>query len=82
MESTDASNWSELQVIEWAKNLNINNSIIEDLKPCNGKILNQLFKILITAPEFFYCALTAKNRINLRDVAVFTSELEILFKIQ
>ena len=72
--------WNESDVEEWIRMKKIDISILDDLRPCDGRILNQLYKILTTAPEFFYCALTAKNKISLRDVAVFTSELESLFK--
>lgn len=72
--------WNESEVEEWIRMKKIDISILDDLRPCDGRILNQLYKILTTAPEFFYCALTAKNKISLRDVAVFTSELESLFK--
>lgn len=72
-------NWEENVVEQWFKDKNINISIFNDLKPCNGKILNQLLKMMKTAPEFFYCALTKNTQINLRDVAIFTYELEQLF---
>ena len=76
----EAIKWTEADVEKWFNKNNINISIFEDLKPCDGKILHHLYKILTTAPEFFYCALTSKNKISLRDVAVFTFQIEILFK--
>ena len=72
-------NWEESVVEQWFKDKNLNISIFNDLKPCNGKILNQLRKMMKTAPEFFYCALTKNTQINLREVAIFTYELEQLF---
>ena len=73
--------WKENDVEKWFKDEEINALILNDLKPCDGLILNQLYEILKTSPDFFYSALTVKNKeINLRDVAVFTYKLKNLFK--
>ncbi len=79
IKSVNATNWKEKDVEKWFKDEAINVLILEDLRPCDGLILNQLFEILKTSPDFFYSALTAKNKINLRDVAVFTYKLKRLF---
>jgi len=76
----NVTNWNESDIEKWFSEEAINMLILEDLRPCDGKILNQLFEILTTSPDFFYSALTAKNKINLRDVAVFTYKLKKLFK--
>ena len=79
IKSSNATNWKENDVEKWFKDEAINVLILEDLRPCDGLILNQLFEILKTSPDFFYSTLTAKNKINLRDVAVFTYKLKRLF---
>ena len=71
---------NEEKVEDWFKLKKLNNTILDLLRPCDGLLLNQLFRILSTAPEFFYCSLTKKGQINLRDIAMLTYELEKLFK--
>ena len=65
--------WSELEVDNWLSAKNINKTISENVKPCNGKILFQLYEIMISAPEFFFTSITSQDsRISTREVASFT----------
>ena len=44
-------------------------------------LLNQLYIMLLEAPEFFYSSLTANKTIATRDVARFAVELKKLFGV-
>ena len=73
--------WSEGDVEKWLESKSINTSIVENLKPCDGKILFQMYRILQSAPEFFYCAMKAEaDYCALKDLALFVYELTALFK--
>jgi hypothetical protein len=72
--------WSETQVENWTKQKKIiNDVIIQNILPCDGKILAQIYKIQKQAPEYFYNSISGKNTISLKDAAVFAYELETLF---
>jgi hypothetical protein len=74
------SSWTHQQVIEWATQKNINSLILEALQPCDGRILTQLKRMLDNAPEFFYQAIATKVVVSLREIAIFTYELDKLFR--
>ena len=67
-----------------SKRSNINQFIIDNLIPCNGQILFQLYEILVHNPEFFYgCLNTKSDGVNslkdLKELAQFCNELKKLF---
>jgi hypothetical protein len=64
--------WSHNEVENWFKEKSLNALILDELKPCDAKVLKQLNTILKSAPEFFYKALKNKKEISLRDVGIFT----------
>ena len=73
--------WKEEDVDSWLTEKKFSRALIENIKPCNGKILYQLYLMCKTAPEFFYCTLRtdSNNKINLKDLAFFSYELNNLF---
>ncbi len=71
--------WSENEVMIWMNAKQINSSIKENILPCNGRVLHQLYKMSADIPEFFYTILRSDTNSNLKDMAHFTSELKLLF---
>ena len=76
-------NWSEIDVEKWILEKNIQSSILNNIRPCNGKLLFELFSIKNQAPIFFKEILMANHdtadQFSLRDYAVFFNELKNLF---
>ena len=65
--------WTESEVDNWLVAKNINKKISENVKPFNGKILLQLYQMMIGAPEFFFASITSQNcKIPTREVASFS----------
>ncbi|RNA36713.1 hypothetical protein BpHYR1_013375 [Brachionus plicatilis] len=75
--------WNEKEVEKWIHEKNFNRHIMDNLRPCNGKILYQMFTMLETVPEFFYSTIRSdsNNQVTLRDLAEFSFELKQLFDI-
>ena len=46
-----SSNWTQDQVLKYFRSKNVNDTIIENLKPCDGCLLEQLFRTLKEVPE-------------------------------
>ena len=78
-EHDDVSKWSEDQVEKWFQQNGYLN-ILERIEPCDGRLLYQLNKMRLTAPEFFYQSISNKNELDLRSLLVFADKLDILFK--
>ena len=77
-------NWSQTDVEKWLETKSINLTIVNNLKPCDGRILYQMYRILQSAPEFFYCAMKTdansnSSTLSLKDLALFVYELTALF---
>ena len=72
--------WTERDVKKWLKEKHINKLIVQNVSPCNGKILNQLYSIQCNAPEFFYKSITSNKVIPTKDIAVFSYELKLIFQ--
>ena len=70
--------WVEIDVDNWFTEKKINNSIKANISPCDGKVLEQLFKMSIEVPEFFYSCLRNDTKANLKDLAFFATELRVL----
>ena len=78
---TSAKNeWSEDQVSKWAEEKQFNQLILENILPCDGSLLEQMFHMYINSPEFFYGSLNVNGKLNLKDTALFTRELKKLFE--
>ena len=73
------TNWTQEQVVEWFKSKKVNDLIIENLLPCDGQLLEQLYHTLKEVPEFFHSILRADSKASLRDIVFFTTELRYLF---
>ena len=54
--------------------------IYDQIKPCDGLLLQQLHDMQINAPEFFYQYITMDNKLDKRSILVFASSLKLLFK--
>jgi hypothetical protein len=81
-EANNVLKWTEKDVEKWFRDKNVNKDILDNVLPCNGKLLNQLHKMKQEAPEFFYNSITSKKNIPTREVAIFTLELDSLCKTQ
>ena len=77
--------WEEKDVEDWVAKNNIRSSILDNIRPCNGELLYELFSIKTKAPDYFYESLMASEYVvdefSLRDYAVFFSELKKLFLV-
>ena len=71
--------WNDDDVNNWLLNKNITLSIKENILPCDGRLLEQLYKMSIEVPEFFYTSLRTDTKANLKDIATFATELRLLF---
>jgi hypothetical protein len=74
--------WTEKEVEEWLKKIDLHPSIVANIKPCDGKILFELYLIKKESPEFFYRSLSAnfvRKPVLLRDLAIFSNELRKIF---
>jgi hypothetical protein len=78
-----AINWTELDVEKWIFEKNIQSSILNNIRPCDGKLLYELFSIKTQVPEYFKESLMANQNVadqfSLRDYVVFVNELKNLF---
>ena len=74
-----AIEWPESQVEKWAIDCKIRQDILENILPCNGKVLHQLYCMKKEAPEFFYKSITSNKMLPTREIAMFTLELDNLF---
>ena len=72
--------WSKQEVDLWFKNKKITSSIVENLSPCDGNLLDQLHLTLNQVPEFFHSILRSDSKASLKDIVIFTGELRALFK--
>ena len=64
------------QIVEYLKSKNANGSIILNLMPCDGDLLEQLFRTLKAATEFFHSTLRADSKTSLRDIVFFYQCIE------
>jgi hypothetical protein len=77
----DAKSMNEKEVDEWLNEKNVPDQIKNMIRPCNGEVLDQLFKMRQSAPEFYFQTIS-KNSINdLKSILMFSLELEKLFEI-
>ena len=77
--SKQIENWTDDQVKNWFVEKELNLNIFESLKPCNGKIIKQLYEIKCIAPEFYFQSLKEVGNNDLRSITVFTYFLNSLF---
>jgi hypothetical protein len=71
--------WTIEDTENWFNNKKIHSSIKENMSPCDGRLLEQLYKMSHEVPEFFYSTLRLDTKANLKDIACFTVELRLLF---
>src|SRR5690606_3392919 len=53
--------WNEVQVEKWLRLKQVSVEIHRNITPCDGKILYQIYSMLIDAPEFFYVSISSRN---------------------
>jgi hypothetical protein len=81
-EICDRTEWSETEVDAWVEEKKFPQSIIESVRPSNGKLLYSMFKMSESAPESFYASLNKKDAsLTLRDLVFFSTELKNLFSL-
>ena len=76
----EVNEWTEGQVEKWANDCKIRQEILENILPCNGQVLSQLYNMKKEAPEFFYKSITSNKILPTRDIAQFMLKLETLFR--
>ncbi len=77
------NNWTERDVDNWILEKEIHPSIGNALRPSDGKILYEFFLMKKDAPSFFHESFLAENStFTLRDYAIFSREINALFKRQ
>lgn len=79
-EPESVKNWSEVQVKEWLDSNQTNQFIVEQIFPCDGNILIQLYEMRRDAPEFYYQALNKNNTVDLKSIMLFTQYLKSFLK--
>jgi hypothetical protein len=67
------------RVVEWFLRNNLNTSILESLKPCDGGMLKQVYDMKCTAPLFYYQTLKELHGVDVRSIVLFSACLESLF---
>ena len=73
-------NWSVAEVQNWLVKNNINEKIKAVLENFDGVMLSDLNSIRITAPDYFYEAISKNNNVDLFSVVKFNREFKILFQ--
>ena len=77
----DAKSMNEKEVDEWLTVKNVPDQIRNLLRPCNGEVLHQLFKMRNSAPEFYFQSISKNSNVELKAILLFSLELEKLFEI-
>jgi hypothetical protein len=72
------SDWTETDVDNWFLEKKILYSIKQNISPCDGNVLGQLYKMSVDVPEFFYSCLRNDTKANLKDLAFFANQLRLL----
>ena len=72
--------WNEEKTDEWFSEKKVPVEIRNIMKPYNGDVLYQLYKLRKGAPEFFYQSIASKCSVVLPDILLFTYNLENLFE--
>ena len=69
------------EVANWFTKAGIHKSLADNLTPCTGQVLHQLFEMLAYNPEFFYGSLktSVSSLKDLMHLAHFCAELKNLF---
>lgn len=72
LKQNSVENWSETDVKEWFVKNNMNLAILDHLFPCSGIVLQQIYDMKKTAPEFFYQSLKEIKGLSLSSISLFT----------
>ena len=72
-------NWTEEKVKEWFVLNDLNLLIFEHFKPCNGKILKQLFDTKQAALEFYIQPMSKIENVEFKNIMSFGACLDDLF---
>ena len=75
-----SKNWGETETNKWFVDSDIEQAILESLKPINGENLYQLFQIQMHIPEFFYKSIIKDEAVTLKAVMHFSTCLKKLYE--
>lgn len=76
----DAAQWSDHDVDEWFTANGIDKRIVDELAPCNGVVLKELYEMRRDAPESFFQTFNSDKRVKfLPSLLKFTHCLKSLF---
>jgi hypothetical protein len=73
-----SNEWDKTTVNRWLNENSIDESIIDELRDFDGKMLEELNLIRNTAPEYFFAAISNNNKNKLHEVIKFSKELRKL----
>jgi hypothetical protein len=73
-----SNEWDKSTVSRWLTENSIDESIIDELRDFDGKMLEELNLIRNTAPEYFFAAISNNNKHKLHEVIKFSKELRKL----
>ena len=80
--SDSIEDWSEEKVKEWFIQNNLSLLIFENFKPCNGKILKQLYETKVAAPEIYFKTFKNIENFEFKNIMPFGVCLDDLFKMK
>ena len=75
-------NWTEARVNEWFIQNDLSLLIFEHFKPCNGKILKQMFDMKKNAAEFYFKSLSEIKNLKFKAILPFSACLDDLFELK
>ena len=75
-----AENWTESEVRSWFIKNDISLLIFDYFKPCNGKILLQLYEMNVKSPDFYNKNLKEIKGIKFNSIVLFSACLADLFR--
>lgn len=80
-ETITVEQWSEYQVKEWFESNQIDQRLINDLTPCTGIVLKELYEMRRDAPEAFFQTLNSNKDVKfLPSVLKFCHCLKTIFE--
>jgi len=77
--SDSAKNWTEARAKEWFIQNGLSLLILEHFKPCDGKILKQMYDTKSKAYEFYFKSLSEIKKIEYKHIFAFSACLDELF---
>jgi hypothetical protein len=72
--------WDYYRVLQWFEENTVHEAVRENLRPCDGEVLKEVFMMKQRAPEFFYSRFDRVVEGDLRALAEFSAQLSELFE--